>query len=53
MDNGATDMNDSMDEISMVKYRLRAMINRLAESDYLGEDSEGKQKGVKREAGQT
>ena len=48
-----TDMNDSMDEASMVKYRLRAMINRLAESDYLGEGSEGKRKRVKQEAGQT
>ena len=48
-----TDMNASMDEISMVKYRLRAMINRLAESDYLGEGSEGKRKRVKQEAGQT
>ena len=47
-----TDMNDSMDEISMVKYRLRAMINRLAESDYLGERVTGQtprpDKGVKR-----
>ena len=47
-DNGATDvteMNDSMDEIAKVKYRLRAMINRLAESDYLGEVSEGQRQG--------
>ena len=58
-DNGAmdvTEMNDSMDEIAKVEYRLREMINRLAESDYLGEGSEGsegKRKGVKQEAGQT